>query len=136
MKTISPINLSKKCFSKKQFITFITLLLLVIFSISVQGTTYYVAPNGSDSNNGSQSQPWKTIPKAVNKMVAGDVVYIRAGTYYERVIPQNSGSSGNYITYAAFSGEQVAIDGASVPLPTDWGGLFDVTQKSYIAISG
>jgi len=136
MKTISPLNLSKKYFSKKQFITFITLLVLVVLSISVQGTTYYVAPNGSDTNSGTESQPWKTIQNAANKMTAGDVTYIRAGTYHERVIPQNSGSAGNYITYAAFSGELVTIDGAGIFLPTDWGGLFDVTQKSYIKISG
>lgn len=129
MDKISPINLSKKYLSKKQFISFFTLLLLVVFSISVQGSTYYVALNGSDSNNGSGSQPWKTIQKAANKMIAGDVTYIRAGTYNERVIPQNSGSTGNYITYAAFSGDLVTIDGAGILLPTDWGGLFDVTQK-------
>ena len=39
----------------------------------------------------------------------------RAGTYNERVIPENSGSAGNYITYAAYPGETVTIDGKAYP---------------------
>ena len=68
-------------------------------------------------------------------MVAGNTVYIKAGTYQERVVPQNSGTTGDYISYAAFPGDTVAIDGASITVP-EWGGLFDMTSKSYITISG
>ncbi|MFQ5613249.1 MAG: endo alpha-1,4 polygalactosaminidase [Anaerolineae bacterium] len=103
---------------------------------SAQGTTYYVAPTGNDANPGSQAQPWRTIQKAANTLTAGDTVYIRAGTYPEQVTPLNSGSAGNYITYAAYPGETATIDGASISLPAWDAGLFNVEDRSYIRISG
>jgi hypothetical protein len=86
-------------------------------ALASNGTVYYVAPTGTDSNPGTQSQPWQTIQKAADTLVAGDTVYVRAGTYEEQVIPLNSGSAGNYITYAAYPGETVTIDGHRLTLP-------------------
>ena len=34
---------------------------------------YYVAPNGSDSNNGSAAAPWLTLQKAANLVNPGHV---------------------------------------------------------------
>lgn len=96
---------------------------------------YYVAPGGDDANPGTISQPWRTIQKAANTLTAGEMVYIREGTYHERVLPQRSGSEGSLITYAAYPGETVTIDGQGVTLP-EWGGLFHVSRKSYIKVSG
>ena len=48
------------------------------------GTTYYLDPSGSDSNNGSSSSPWKTLAYACSKAnVSGDIIHINAGTYIE-----------------------------------------------------
>jgi len=101
-----------------------------------QGMTYYVAPTGSDTYPGTEAWPWRTIQKAANTLVAGETVFIKAGTYPERVVPLNSGSTGNYIVYAAYPGDTATIDGSSVTLPNDLAGLFDVSNKSYIRISG
>ena len=100
------------------------------------GTTYYVSPSGNDSNLGTEAQPWQTIQKAADTLVAGETVYIKAGTYPEKVVPTNSGSAGNYITYAAYPGDIVTIDGNSVSLSSGQDGLFNVTNKSYITVSG
>ncbi|MEO6489098.1 MAG: right-handed parallel beta-helix repeat-containing protein [Ferruginibacter sp.] len=43
--------------------------------------TYYVAPNGSNSNPGTLTAPFATWEKLSSVMVAGDVAYIRGGTY-------------------------------------------------------
>ncbi len=43
--------------------------------------TYYVAPDGTDSNPGTIGSPFKTITKGVSMAAAGDTVYVRAGTY-------------------------------------------------------
>jgi len=99
------------------------------------GNNYYVSPDGDDNNPGTEAHPWRTIQKAANTLVAGDTVYVKAGTYQERVIPQNSGTAGNYIMYAAYPGHTVTIDGASIIVP-EWGGLFDIAAKSYIRVSG
>jgi len=103
---------------------------------SPQGTVFYVAPTGDDSNEGTAAHPWRTIQKAANTLLAGDTVYIRAGTYNERVVPQNSGSAGNTITYAVYPGETATIDGSGITLPDDLAGLFDISNKSYIRVAG
>ncbi len=102
---------------------------------AAQGGVYYVAPGGDDSNPGTLDYPWQTIQKAAETLVAGDTVYIRAGTYFEQVVPQNSGSSGQFITYAAFPGETVTIDGTGVDVP-EYTGLFYIIDRSYIQVSG
>ena len=43
------------------------------------GNIFYVATNGSDSNSGSQSSPWATIPHAFNTAQCGDVIYAMNG---------------------------------------------------------
>jgi len=78
------------------------------------GEEYFVAPNGSDANPGTQAAPFKTIQKAASMMVAGDTCRIRAGTYRETVIPVNSGKPGAPITFQAFQHEKVVISGADV----------------------
>jgi len=80
--------------------------------------------------------PWRTIQRAADTLRAGETVYIRAGVYEERVIPQNSGSAGQPITYAAYPGETVTIDGSSIALPDDLVGLFEIAGRSYIRLSG
>jgi hypothetical protein len=98
------------------------------------GTTYYVSKSGSDSNSGTQSSPWLTIQKAANTLQAGDTVQVRAGTYYERIRPARSGSSGAYITSRAYPGETAVIDGSGVSI--DYYGLFGINDKQYIAVDG
>lgn len=44
----------------------------------------YVAGNGSDSNPGSQAQPWRTLEHASATAPAGSTVVLRAGTYGAR----------------------------------------------------
>ncbi len=103
-----------------------------------QANVYYVAPPplGNDANLGTQTAPWATIQHAAETLVAGDTVYIMAGTYNERVVPQNSGNAGSPITYAAYPGETATIDGSAVTLPDDLSGLFQVSGQEHIVISG
>lgn len=103
---------------------------------SGQGQSYYVAPTGNDLNPGTLDQPWQTIQRAADTLTAGEMVYIRAGIYRERVIPKNSGSPGSEITYEAFPGETATIDGSGLSLPNDLAGLFEIAGKSYIRVSG
>ena len=44
---------------------------------------YYVAPSGSDSANGSQASPWRTLAKACTAVPAGSSIVVAAGTYVE-----------------------------------------------------
>jgi len=122
--------------------------------------TFYISPTGSDSNPGSEAQPWKTIQRAAETLQAGETVLIRAGEYREWVRPQHSGAEGKPITYAAYPGEIVTLNGAQIELPAhtpkaprpphpthDWvgahighpeeiGGLFQIEGRSHIIVKG
>ncbi|MGH8512296.1 MAG: right-handed parallel beta-helix repeat-containing protein, partial [Gammaproteobacteria bacterium] len=92
--------------------TFILLSLFVFQPTLVNATTYYVAPNGSNSSTGTQAQPFATLQKAHDVAVAGDTIYLRGGTYYPSAQTKitRSGSSGNYIKVWAYPGERPVID--------------------------
>ncbi len=96
---------------------------------------YYVAPNGSNSNPGTEARPWQTIQKAADTLVADETVYLRQGTYYEHVVVANSGSQGKFITFQNYPGETVFIDGDKAR-PSYWSGLFNMTNRGYIRIIG
>jgi hypothetical protein len=103
--------------------------------VSAIGNSYYVSPTGNDSNLGTLASPWLTIKKATNTLVAGDIVYIRSGTYNEQVIPVNSGTTSSYITYSAYPNEVVTIDGSTLTLGSG-DGLLWLKSKNYINIVG
>ena len=56
-------------------------LLLADMELAATVRRYYVATNGSDSNSGSKTRPWKSIYAAINKMTHGGILYVRGGTY-------------------------------------------------------
>lgn len=100
-----------------------------LFSVSnVAATTYYVTKNGSDNNQGTESQPWLTIQKAARVMVAGDSVIIGPGIYEETVyVTSHSGNADKRITFKADS--DVVFKGA-------WTIGSYSTPRHYITIDG
>ena len=94
---------------------------------------YYVSTTGNDSNPGTIDQPWLTIQKAADTMVAGDTVWIREGIYNEQVFTVRSGNATDgYIVFVAYPGETPVIDGTGVT--TGNTGFF--VSHSYIKIIG
>jgi hypothetical protein len=45
----------------------------------------FVAPSGRDANPGTRQRPFRTLAHALRKLRAGDRLYVRGGTYRERV---------------------------------------------------
>ncbi|MEO6490943.1 MAG: T9SS type A sorting domain-containing protein [Ferruginibacter sp.] len=92
------------------------ILLLLSFCLCTfisNATTYYVATNGNNSNPGTISAPFATISK-LSIMVAGDIAYIRGGTYRtiagagssEHFVVENlNGTSASMIKIWAYPGE-------------------------------
>jgi parallel beta-helix repeat protein len=82
-------------------------------------TIYYVATNGSDSNPGTQNQPFATLTQAATKVAAGDTVYVRKGTYTFSSTQYigSVGTSSEPITYQPYPGEEgkVILDGRNMP---------------------
>ena len=96
-------------FKRVLFTLIFTFSFLQFFS-----TTYYVAPSssgGSDSNAGTLAAPFETLQHAINQLSAGDILYIREGTYRETITIDEDGTSGNLITIQNYNNEVVTIDG-------------------------
>jgi len=122
-----------------RFARLILAMLAVVGAENSLAATYYVAKNGNDSNPGTTALPWLTIQKAADTLVAGDTVYIKAGTYKEVVTPQNSGAPpAQYITYMSYGSDSVILDGENLRPPGDprWGGLVQMYGKRYLKFKG
>jgi len=81
------------------------------------GNIYYLSPTGSDTNgNGSGSSPWYTINKAWSVAKAGDIIYMKGGTYSygsTQNLKGKSGSLGYPIKIWAVEGEKPVITPSS-----------------------
>jgi hypothetical protein len=100
------------------------ILLFLIIVSSVFATDYYVATDGDDASADPTNiaTPWLTIQNALNNVVAGDTVHIRAGTYPEELTLNTTGTSGNPIIIKAYdpgTPETVILDGSTV-LNSGW----------------
>lgn len=105
-------------------------------TIPARATEYYVATNGDDGNPGTESRPWQTLSKAAATLQAGDTVYIKEGTYRDVLWLTRSGTAGQYITYHAYPGHMVILDGGQQAKGESTRGLIDVRGQSYIKIIG
>ena len=113
----------------------IGLIFFTVLTLTSSANTYYVSKNGNNNSTGSLLNPWLTIQKASNTMIAGDTVLIRKGLYKERVTVMNSGSKNGNIVFTNYPNEIVTIDGTGLTW-WNWNGLLDITQKEYISIIG
>jgi len=87
------------------------LLFIIVLSFSVNAADYYVSPNPTTSWP-SCTTPANTCSLTdANDADAGDTIYLRGGTYYERIDPQGSGSKNNYIKYTNYQDEIVKVFG-------------------------
>lgn len=97
----------------------------VAFSASIaSGSDYFVAPDGDDTAFGTIEQPFATIQRAQEAVVAGDTVFVRGGRYQMRenqiarkrriwahvIYLNKSGSRGKPITYRAYKNERPVFD--------------------------
>src|ERR1035437_9288541 len=118
----------------------IMLFLLFLFgSLSISAATYYVSPSGSDSNPGTIGQPFFTLNKAWSVVSAGDIIYMRGGTYRYgtngTVLSGKSGNSGNYITIENYPGEVPIINYDNITFTLQLHGIY-MSGVSYIHLKG
>jgi len=112
------------------------------YQIITTASTYFVAPDGSDSDPGSAERPWATIIHAAETAVAGDTVLVRGGRYLltSQVRPKNSGRPDAWITFVGHPGERPILDAQSIPqLPFAErhlnNGAFQIEGVSYIRVA-
>ena len=98
-------------------VSILAVLLLSAHLPSVQSSaTYHVTTTGDDSNDGSESLPWRTISRGVSNLKPGDTVVVHDGTYNEAVDIEASGADNAYIRIIGqgsviLNGEGVQRDG-------------------------
>jgi hypothetical protein len=94
--------------------TLLGLMFMACFSTrGAQAAVYYVTPGGSGTSC-SLAAPCGTIQVGIGKLSAGDTLYLRAGTYNERIDVANyhipAGTSWtNAVTIAGYPGETATI---------------------------
>jgi hypothetical protein len=95
------------------------------------GRTWWVATNGSDSNDGSSGAPLATLSAAAGKASAGDEIRVRPGIYYQTLDTPKAGTAAAPIHLVA-DGPGVILDGSDPALlnRTDWrsdgGGIYSI----------
>jgi hypothetical protein len=93
-----------------------------ILSGAASAVTYYVSPNGNDSNTGlDPASAWRTVSKVNSTSFdpGSQILFERAGQWREQLLASSSGAPGQPITYDAYG---------SGPKPRFWGS--DVLNKS------
>ncbi len=81
-------------------------------SEAISVPAYFVDPTmGDDANDGSREKPWKTLQHSVRQLKPGETLYLRGGTYYEKVYLTRSGTEDSPIIISAYPGEQPVLDG-------------------------
>ncbi len=91
------------------------LLLSLLFLLNAaylhSQTAFFVAPNGIDSNPGTEAKPFLTIARGLSLLSPGKTLYIKSGTYSETLgnnVPAGSSWS-SPVTVAVYPGNTVTI---------------------------
>jgi concanavalin A-like lectin/glucanase superfamily protein/parallel beta helix pectate lyase-like protein/putative Ig domain-containing protein len=80
--------------------------------MNLSAATRHVAPNGSSSGDGSINDPWSIVYAATNAQ-AGDLVYVRGGTYMVTSVIyfETQGTADNPVVFRNYPGETPVFDG-------------------------
>lgn len=103
----------------KHLIILLSVVVMILPVNLAQAKKWVISVNGSDSSDGSEKRPFKTISKGAEMAQPGDTIYVKEGIYRERVAPPRGGMPGNPIVYLAEQGHKVYLKGSDVWKP-DW----------------
>ena len=119
-------------------IRFITLFLFISILLNAQSTYYVATTGGNAGHTGAIDDPWLTITYAESQMSGGDTLFIREGTYVERVyIDGIDGTAVNRTVISGYESEIVIIDGEyTLPGGTGsyWYTFFTVIADNYVTL--
>ncbi|HTQ55167.1 MAG TPA: right-handed parallel beta-helix repeat-containing protein [Bryobacteraceae bacterium] len=120
--------------------------ILLVAAAELPGATYYVSPEGADSNAGTAHAPFATLARAAQSAGPGDTVLVRDGTYgpgsavtagdaadsnVSPVVLARSGKPDAWITFQAEHRWGAVLDCRMV-----CDSYFDLANASYIVIQG
>lgn len=100
------------------------LLTGLLLTSSAWAADLYVSPNGSDSNSGTQSAPFRTIQKAAGLVKAGSTVHVAAGNYSGNISSRNSGTATARIRFVSDTAWGAKIVGSGTESVWNQGGSY------------
>ncbi|MFC2136827.1 LamG-like jellyroll fold domain-containing protein, partial [Bacteroidota bacterium] len=111
----------------------------ILVTANTIATNFYVKSSGSNSYNGlSADSAWSTIDTAASRATAGDTVFVAPGSYFEQIVVDSNGSSGNPVVFLAdVNGDIFGIQDSVI---VNGSGIYSIgfiiDSKSYILIDG
>lgn len=109
---------------KRVFSLVLTAVLFPYLAPPLLAADFYIAPGGSNANDGSFANPWGGFDFAIDNLDPGDTLFVRGGTYNlnQRIRIQSSegGTSSSPINIWAQPGETPILDFDG--MTTSWGG--------------
>jgi hypothetical protein len=98
-----------------KFLTIPLILMQIFLSgiiVKVTAQPWYVATNGSDSGNGSEQNPFRTIEKAVSIVQPGETIFVKGGTYNltSAILISKSGTGSSVISLFAYTGTRPILN--------------------------
>ncbi|HUR83357.1 MAG TPA: right-handed parallel beta-helix repeat-containing protein [Thermoanaerobaculia bacterium] len=106
-------------------------LLFLFIALEANAGTWFVAPNGRDTNAGSESRPFRSINHAVDVARAGDTVAVAEGVYREAVMVWDKNATAS--ATIRILGTKAVIDGTGVKVKN---GLVMIGRSSWIHFEG
>jgi parallel beta-helix repeat protein len=111
----------------------VALLGSLVHAQKSEAKTYYVATDGSDSNSGTEKQPFQTLSRGILDLGPGDTLYVKNGTYESWGLygPPSGASWNNPVTIAAYPGHSPVI-----VKPDQFPHVLQFANDRYIVIDG
>lgn len=103
---------------------------------ATEGSFIYVAVNGNEKASGSRKNPYHSIRQAINKAQPGDTIFLRSGTYDEKIRLNVSGKKNKLIKIRNYKAEKVIIDGSSQQVDGDMEGLLTIKDQHHLQVEG
>ncbi len=115
---------------------------LALVTVAATAADFYVAPNGNDTNPGTQAKPFATLERARDEVrsskksgaAGGVTVWIQPGTYVRsqtlELTSADSGTEKAPVIYRAGAGGEVRLHAGRMIKPTDF---TPVTKASVVA---
>lgn len=101
-----------------------------------EAKSIYVSTSGHDQAKGTKAAPFKTLKKASSVAKAGTTVYIRKGTYHEKLVVKNSGTKKEPIIFKAYNSEKVILSGKKMKDTNQERAIVSLHNKNNIIIEG
>jgi hypothetical protein len=85
-----------KNWMRQIMVTVLLVSICVCLSVTAWAETYYVRPDGANSNTGIENSSvgaWQTMQYAADSSAPGDIILVQPGVYQENVTIKNSGTA-------------------------------------------